>query len=117
MSLPYSATVLVNWLPVICMPSPESPAKRMTACSITSRLVLPAGTSMSVDISVLNPRYPIAPQAMGEETCLKLESGSVDHAGSDCRTAKCQLIENNTQVRPKWKAPASQSQCPLYPAT
>ena len=32
-SLPNRAAVLVNWLPVICMPSPESPQKRMTAWS------------------------------------------------------------------------------------
>src|SRR6266852_122883 len=57
MSLPYSATVLVNWLPVICLPSPESPAKRMTACSRTSRLCLPAGTSETVDIAEPNPLY------------------------------------------------------------
>ena len=30
-SFPKTAAVLVNWLPVICMPSPESPQKRMTA--------------------------------------------------------------------------------------
>src|SRR5712692_8672596 len=51
MSLPYKATVFVNWLPVICMPSPESPANRMTARSMTSRLVFGVGgTSVSVDI-------------------------------------------------------------------
>src|SRR5271156_229247 len=50
MSLPYRATVLVNWLPVICMPSPESPAKRMTARSITSGLVFGNGISVTVDI-------------------------------------------------------------------
>src|SRR5205823_8715501 len=44
------------WLPVICMPSPESPAKRITARSITSRLVFDVGgTSASVDISWLKP--------------------------------------------------------------
>ena len=35
-SLPSSAEVLVNWVPVSCMPSPESPAKRMTTSSIFS---------------------------------------------------------------------------------
>src|SRR4051812_40782141 len=35
-SLPTSAEVLVNWVPVSCMPSPESPAKRMTTSSIFS---------------------------------------------------------------------------------
>ena len=29
--------MFVNWLPVICIPSPESPAKRMTALSSVSR--------------------------------------------------------------------------------
>ena len=32
-SLPKSALVRVNWLPVTCMPSPESPAKRITTRS------------------------------------------------------------------------------------
>src|ERR1035438_10836331 len=50
MSLPYSATVFVNWLPVICMPSPESPAKRITARSITSGFVFGSGTSVTVDM-------------------------------------------------------------------
>src|SRR5436305_7167401 len=35
-SLPSSAEVLENWVPVSCMPSPESPAKRMTTSSILS---------------------------------------------------------------------------------
>src|SRR5579864_8049719 len=61
MSLPYSATVLVNWLPVICMPSPESPAKRITACSITSRLVLPEGISINVDMMLRYPRAEDCP--------------------------------------------------------
>src|SRR5215471_12996305 len=50
MSLPYSATVFVNWLPVTCMPSPESPAKRITARSRTSRLVFGRGISVVVAI-------------------------------------------------------------------
>src|SRR5438132_9527341 len=37
-ALPIS--VFVNWLPEICMPSPESPQKRTTARSITCRLGL-----------------------------------------------------------------------------
>src|SRR5580692_130037 len=36
-SFPKRAAVLVNWLPVICIPSPESPQKRMTAFSTVSR--------------------------------------------------------------------------------
>src|SRR5215475_5689 len=55
MSFPYKATVLVNWLPVTCMPSPESPANRMTAWSITWRLFFDVGTSTSVDISYVTP--------------------------------------------------------------
>src|SRR5208283_1480917 len=39
------------------MPSPESPAKRITAWSITSRFVFPAGTSVSVDIVLLTPVF------------------------------------------------------------
>src|SRR5436309_9142794 len=35
-SLPSSAEVFENWVPVSCMPSPESPAKRMTTSSIFS---------------------------------------------------------------------------------
>ena len=35
-SLPYSALVVVNRSPVSCMPSPESPAKRMMTRSTTS---------------------------------------------------------------------------------
>ena len=37
MSLPTTAEVLVNWVPVNCMPSPESPAKRMVTVSSSSR--------------------------------------------------------------------------------
>src|SRR5437868_2693427 len=33
MSLPKRAAVSENWAPVSCMPSPESPAKRMTTAS------------------------------------------------------------------------------------
>ncbi len=33
MSLPKTAAVLVNWLPVSCIPSPESPAKRIVTRS------------------------------------------------------------------------------------
>ena len=47
-SLPNRAAVLVNWLPVICMPSPESPQKRMTACSIVSFFLWLGGTSALV---------------------------------------------------------------------
>ncbi len=33
MSLPNTAAVRVNWVPASCMPSPESPAKRMVTRS------------------------------------------------------------------------------------
>ena len=36
-SLPASAVSSVNWLPVTCIPSPESPANRMTTESRVSR--------------------------------------------------------------------------------
>src|SRR5215831_8606169 len=39
MSLPSTALVLVNWVPVSCMPSPESPAKRITTPSISWRVL------------------------------------------------------------------------------
>src|SRR6185295_18254994 len=46
MSLPNSAAVRVNWVPVSCMPSPESPAKRIVTrssswvCGSVSRVVV-----------------------------------------------------------------------------
>ena len=44
MSLPKTAAVRVNWVPVSCMPSPESPAKRIVTrssswMSVSSSLV------------------------------------------------------------------------------
>ena len=42
-SFPESAVDWVNWLPVSCMPSPESPAKRTTADSSLSRCRGPSG--------------------------------------------------------------------------
>ncbi len=41
MSLPARAASSVNWDPVSCMPSPESPANRMTTESRTSRALTP----------------------------------------------------------------------------
>src|SRR6185436_1280022 len=46
MSLPNAAAVRVNWVPVSCMPSPESPAKRIVTrssscvCGSISRVVV-----------------------------------------------------------------------------
>src|SRR6267142_5007787 len=54
------------------MPSPESPAKRMTACSITSRLCLTGGTSASVDILVRTLRSSEnSPTSPGERGSIK----------------------------------------------
>src|SRR5690554_6659472 len=36
MSLPSTAEALVNWVPASCMPSPESPAKRIVTDSSSS---------------------------------------------------------------------------------
>src|SRR5437773_8466936 len=47
-SLPNRAAVFVNWLPVICMPSPESPQNRTTAWSIVSFRFWLGGTSVLV---------------------------------------------------------------------
>jgi hypothetical protein len=45
------------------------------------------------------------------------ERGSVNHVGSECRTAKSQLLQGNTQMRPEWKARCHRRQtvngCPL----
>ena len=37
MSLPDIADVVVNWEPISCMPSPESPENRMVTCSTSCR--------------------------------------------------------------------------------
>src|SRR5688572_15722256 len=47
MSLPNTAAVRVNWDPVSCMPSPESPAKRIVTRS-SSWLVTSLGCLISV---------------------------------------------------------------------
>ena len=53
-SLPKRAAVLVNWLPVICMPSPESPQKRMTAWA---RVSWGFGTASSVAMGSGPPEW------------------------------------------------------------
>src|SRR3954470_18180890 len=51
MSLPKTAAVRVNWVPVSCIPSPESPAKRIVTRSSScvwgsvSRGVVPGGSA------------------------------------------------------------------------
>src|SRR5262245_24783198 len=47
MSLPTIADVLVNCVPVSCMPSPESPANRMVTVSSSSRCLLMGSTGGS----------------------------------------------------------------------
>src|SRR5262245_42703831 len=57
MSLPMIADVAVNWPPVTCMPSPESPAKRIVTASSSSieSFVLIIGSSRVVaDIVLTN---------------------------------------------------------------
>ena len=57
-SLPNSAVSLVNRLPVSCMPSPESPARRMTTRSrATTLLVRPPGPPPPApfDVGVVSP--------------------------------------------------------------
>ena len=99
MSLPYSATVLVNWLPVTCMPSPESPAKRMTACSITSRLCLTGGTSASVDILVRTLRSSITPRLPpGEHGSVKrMRRCNERMASKTARRSRCTRISHRTR--------------------
>src|SRR5215469_10661112 len=78
MSLPYSATVLVNWLPVICMPSPESPAKRITARSMTSRFdLVVGGTSASVDISWAKPPLSMSSPASPRGSVARIQDEAV----------------------------------------
>src|SRR5213594_4168356 len=47
-SLPTRAVVSANWVPVSCMPSPESPANRMTTVSSSVTLAIGRTTSVSV---------------------------------------------------------------------
>src|SRR6185295_8406526 len=53
-SLPNSAEVLVNCVPVSCMPSPESPAKRMTTSVIFSGATSRLSFSATVVLMVLS---------------------------------------------------------------
>ena len=55
MSLPRMADVLVNCVPVNCMPSPESPAKRIVTFSISTK-------SLSVLFSVSTTGMVVSPQ-------------------------------------------------------
>jgi len=47
-SLPISADVFVNCVPVSCMPSPESPAKRMTTSETVASAALPAAVCPAI---------------------------------------------------------------------
>ena len=55
-SLPTMAEVAVNWEPVSCIPSPESPAKRMTTLSTVSCDFSRIGCSVSVSMTSHRPR-------------------------------------------------------------
>src|ERR1051326_6613153 len=52
MSLPTTADVLVNCVPVNCIPSPESPAKRMVTVSTSSRCLSVCGTGGSITVLI-----------------------------------------------------------------
>src|SRR6185503_4225468 len=52
MSLPTTAEVFVNWVPVNCMPSPESPAKRIVTVSTSSRLFSGCVTGGSIRVLI-----------------------------------------------------------------
>src|SRR6266446_6436418 len=112
MSLPYSATVFVNWLPVTCMPSPESPAKRMTAWSITSRLCLTGGTSASVDILVRTLRSSMnSPTTPGEHGSVKRMRRCNERMAA--RTARrSRYLEDITLVRVRQRKSPSGSNVP-----
>src|SRR2546423_5392141 len=62
MSLPTTADVFVNCVPVNCMPSPESPAKRMVTVSTSSKSfsTVSAGVSMTELISIADCGLRIA---------------------------------------------------------
>src|SRR5258705_85802 len=52
-TLPTTADVLVNCVPVNCMPSPESPAKRIVTASTSSRLLSACSTGGSIIVLIL----------------------------------------------------------------
>jgi len=52
-SLPASADSVVNCVPVTCMPSPESPAKRMTIASRSSIDLAPVATPSGISVGLL----------------------------------------------------------------
>jgi hypothetical protein len=54
MSLPKTAAVRVNWVPVSCMPSPESPAKRIVTRSSSST----SGPRSGASVVVIRLRVP-----------------------------------------------------------
>src|SRR6185503_11435718 len=54
-SFPSTADVLVKCVPVTCMPSPESPAKRMTTLSIVSRFLAVASVPVAVGGVMVSP--------------------------------------------------------------
>src|SRR5438067_13406442 len=59
MSLPSSAEVWVNWVPASCMPSPESPARRMVADSrSSSSCLVPGSATLAALIEQASNRGP-----------------------------------------------------------
>ena len=60
MSLPTAAEVDENWLPVTCIPSPESPAKRITTLSsLSTRRPGEAGLSVVAILMDVPSRVPM----------------------------------------------------------
>src|SRR6476619_5739443 len=52
MSLPTTADVFVNCVPVNCIPSPESPAKRIVTVSTSSRFFAACVTGGSITVLI-----------------------------------------------------------------
>src|SRR5271155_3865579 len=61
------------------MPSPESPAKRMTARSMTSRLCFTGGVSIKVDIVARAPLFPNSHTNFPEGVWLNLLDGQYEN--------------------------------------
>src|ERR1700730_12640417 len=101
MSLPYRATVFVNWLPVICMPSPESPAKRITALSITSGLVFEGGSVISVDMI---PDF-LGPKPHTRLCCTRDSDNAIRVTQKEYHSGTCVAEHTGQRRRDRWMAP------------
>src|SRR5262249_60967667 len=86
MSLPMIAEVEVNWPPVTCMPSPESPAKRMVTASSSSigSFVLVIGSSSVVADITNSILLFFSCEHHSLQGCVLRSS----LAGPDCRTVQ-----------------------------